>query len=258
MFRLLAILAATTPALLGSVLEGESCGYFTYAPPEPSPAAVVVWNGVGWATTLQPVVLALLALWTPRRLPVLGAGMAALTLVLSGLTFVVPYNGICGLTEGSYLWTAIQVVVLVALLLARRDLVRPVPRVLAIGWTTALLITLVLSQMAHMPASSDPGCYADVTGGWAETWMRLMTAESVGLWTGVAAVGAVLAGYRGAPFLGLVLLVPGLFEPVAWYLSGAGHDCSSVLELFDWPYLIAAALMLAGLAHQPQQERDGH
>ncbi|NJP94183.1 hypothetical protein HCN51_32915 [Nonomuraea sp. FMUSA5-5] len=54
----------------------------------------------------------------------------------------------------------------------------------------------------------------------------------------------MLAGHRAAPFLGLVLLVPALYMPVAWFLSGAGHGCSSTLALFNWPYLVAGLLAL--------------
>ncbi|MFI7135751.1 hypothetical protein ACIBQ1_59610 [Nonomuraea sp. NPDC050153] len=45
--------------------------------------------------------------------------------------------------------------------------------------------------------------------------------------------------------------MPALFQPAAWLLSNAPHNCSSPLELFDWPYLIAGVLALASRARLP-------
>ncbi|MGI5289847.1 hypothetical protein ACQEVF_41805 [Nonomuraea polychroma] len=254
MFRVLAMLAAVTPALLSAVIPGESCGWFAYTPaavdlPGPGPMATVVWDGAGWAMDLLPVALALLALWWPRRFPVLGAAAAATALLLSMLTLAVPYTTPCGPARGEWLLALCPAVVLVACLLARREQPRRPPhRVTAAAWTAVLIITFVRDILATLPLSpgEDLGCMAELKGTWALAQMHLFTAEAVGVWIGVAAVGAVLTGRRAAPAAGLLLLVPALFEPVAQLASSASHTCAGAAGLISLPYLIAAVLGVAG------------
>jgi hypothetical protein len=254
MFRLVATLAAVTPALLSAVIPGQGCGWFAYTPaavelPGPGPLATVVWDGAGWAVDLLPVALAWLALWWPRRFPVLGAAAAATTLLLSALTLAVPYTTPCGPARGEWLFALCPAAVLIACLLARREHPRRPPhRVTAAAWTAVLIITSVREVLATLPLSSgdDIGCMAELKGTWALAHLHFSTAEAVGVWVAVAAVGAVLAGRRAAPAAGLVLLVPALFEPVAQVASSAPHTCAGAAELISLPYLIAAVLGVAG------------
>lgn len=244
MFRLLGALAAVAPALLSALIPGETCGHFGYELPEPGLTETVVWEGAWWAVTLLPVALALLALWVPRRLPVLGAVLAAVALVLTSLRVVVPYNGICGRQQGDWIVPVCTAIVLAALLLSRRERRHAVPWTAASMWSVVLLI--VLARMLTAGSSGDDlGCWATLQGTWALVQMHFFTAEAVGVWVGVAAVGAVLAGKRAAWVLGLVLLVPALYEPMAQVVSSAPHDCSGLLELIAWPYLVAGLLGVA-------------
>ncbi|WP_327588437.1 hypothetical protein OHA25_16465 [Nonomuraea sp. NBC_00507] len=244
MFRLLAILAAAAPAVLSVLIPGESCGYFGYRLPEPGLLETVVWQSASWGMTLLPVALALLALWVPRRFPVLGAFVAIAVFVLTALTIAVPYTSICGQRRGDGLLSACMAVVVIALLLARRERPLSVPRVSAAVWTVVLLIVLGRMLIATMPVSSsdDPFCGAHLRETWALAQMHLYTGEAVGIWVAVAAIGAVLGGSGAALAAGLVLLIPAVFEPVAWFVSSAPHDCSGILELITWPYLVAAVL----------------
>ncbi|RVX41697.1 hypothetical protein EDD27_4262 [Nonomuraea polychroma] len=249
MFRLLAMLAAVTPALLSAVIPGESCGWFAYKVPEPSTLETVVWRSAGWAMDLLPVALALLALWWPRRFPVLGAAAAATALLLSALTLAVPYTTPCGPMRAEWLFALCPAVVLIACLLARREQPhRPPHRVTAAAWTAVLVITFVRGILATLPVSSgeDVGCMAELKDTLALAHLHLFTAEAVGVWVAVAAAGAVLTGRRAAPAAGLLLLVPALFEPVAQLASSAPHTCAGAAELISLPYLIAAVLAVAG------------
>ncbi|GAA2210528.1 hypothetical protein GCM10009850_059870 [Nonomuraea monospora] len=254
MIRLLAILAATAPSLLSILLPAQKyCGWFAYEVASPTPLQAAVWWAAGHAATLLPVVLALLALWVPRWFPPAGAIAAAAASVLSALTLVVPYQTPCGPQHGEWSLTACHVVAVVALLLTRPE--QRVPRLRAAIWSGVVLLVLGRALVRNYFLSGEAGCYADLNDMWALAFYRLDTAEGVYAWVAVAAIGAVFAERRAAPFLGLVLLVPALFEPVAWFLSGAAHNCSSALELFGWPYLIAGVLALlshARLTRQPQ------
>ncbi|MEV0827140.1 hypothetical protein [Nonomuraea rubra] len=115
---------------------------------------------------------------------------------------------------------------------------------------------LALGQtLARTFTGEDLTCWANLTGYWATVQIRLDTAQYLHYWVGVASIGAVLARHRAAPLLGLVLLVPALYMPVAWFLSGVEHSCSSTLALFNWPYLLAGVLALltaTRLTRQPQ------
>ncbi|MBF8186244.1 hypothetical protein ITP53_10900 [Nonomuraea sp. K274] len=215
--------------------------------PEPSLLETVVWDSAAWAVTLLPLVLALLALWVPRWFPVLGAFVATVVLVLTVLTIVVPYTGICGRQQGEWLLSACVAVVVIALLLARRERAHLVPRMTAAIWSVVLIILFGRMVVATMPVSSgdDLGCWMSLQGVWALAQMHLFTVEAVGVWVGVAAVGAVLTGGRAAPVASLMLLIPALFEPVAQVVSSAPHDCSGLLALITWPYLVAAVLGVA-------------
>ncbi|MED7923887.1 hypothetical protein SMD20_06575 [Nonomuraea sp. LP-02] len=84
MFRLLAVLAAVTPAVLASMLPPETCGYFGYQMPEPSALAVVLglWMAVaalgdtlvsGRVATAAAVALLVPALYTPLATVLSGA-----------------------------------------------------------------------------------------------------------------------------------------------------------------------------------------
>jgi hypothetical protein len=246
MFRVLAIVAATAPQLL-SILMLEDCGWFAYEVMEPSPLEVAVWRTAGYASMLLPLVLAFLALWAPRQFPKGGAIFAAVTLALNALTLVVPYTTPCSQKSGEWLVVACHAVAVVALLRTRPGQQLPRPR--AAVWSAVVL--LVLGQALARNYSSDGivGCWAELQGNWALTAYHLDTAEALYIWVGLAAIGAVMAAHPGAPFVGLVLLVPALFHPVAWFLSSAPHDCASTFELFAWPHLIAGVLALLSRAH---------
>lgn len=118
---------------------------------------------------------------------------------------------------------------------------------------------LVLGRALARNYSSDGivGCWAELQGTWALTAYHLDTAEALYIWVCLAAIGAVLAAHPGAPFVGLALLVPALFHPVAWLLSSAPHGCSSTFELFAWPHLIAGALALLSQARLPGRGGPG-
>ncbi|WP_188195166.1 hypothetical protein [Nonomuraea sp. SYSU D8015] len=266
MFRLLAVLAAVTPAVLSLLTPGESCGYFAYTPaahefPGPSVPATVVWTTGGWGADLLPMVLAMLALWAPRRFPVLGASMSAAVLLLGALTIVIPYTSPCGPQSGEWPLLLCYAIAIVACLLDRDDLRnrigfpdrlarvpgRPVRRATALAWTAVLFTAFGLDLAATMPVSSteDLGCHAELKDTWALVQMHLFTAEAVGVWVGVAAIGAVLVRGPAALSAALALLVPALYEPAAQLASSAPHGCSGTLELIAWPYGAAAALGVA-------------
>ncbi|MGI5292646.1 hypothetical protein ACQEVF_56375 [Nonomuraea polychroma] len=273
MFRLLAMLAAVTPAVLSLLIPGESCGYFAYTPlsdelPGPTALATVVWTAGGWGATLLPVVLALLALWLPSRFPVLGASASAAVLVLGVLSILIPYTTPCGQQRGEWLLLLCYAAALTACLLDRKNLVnrigflnhiglldregrrprRPARRATAAAWTAVLFIAFGRDLAATMPISSteDLGCYANLKDTWALVQMHLFTAEAVGVWVGVAAIGAVLVQGPAALSAALTLLIPALYEPVAQLASSAPHNCSGTLELITWPYVVAAALGVVG------------
>ncbi|SDI87287.1 hypothetical protein SAMN05421869_107323 [Nonomuraea jiangxiensis] len=254
MFRALAILAATAPLLL-SILTLESCGYFAYQVMEPSALETAVWQSAGYASTLLPLILAFLALWAPRQFPKVGAICAAVTLALNALTLVIPYTSPCGQRSGEWLVVACHAVAVVALLRTRPGHQLPRPR--AALWSAVVL--LVLGQALARRYFSDVfvGCWADLRGSWAQTAIHLDTAGALYIWVGLAAVGAVLAAHPSAPLVGLALLVPGLFHPVAWFLSSAPHGCSSTLDLFGWPHVIAGALALLSHARLPGRGGPG-
>jgi hypothetical protein len=121
-FRLLALAAASTPALLSVLVPDESCSFFTYAIPERGMLETVVWDAVPWAVWILPVALALL----PRRLLLGGVCLAALALVVTASTMVVPYTGGCGPSRGEWLPPACMAIAMIALLFARRER-RPMP-----------------------------------------------------------------------------------------------------------------------------------
>ncbi|MFK4037854.1 hypothetical protein ACI2LC_18855 [Nonomuraea wenchangensis] len=235
MFRLLAVLAAAVPAVLASVLPGETCGYFGYRMPEPSALAVALYSPAGWGADLLPVALALTGLWLPRRFPVLGAALSGLVLLLGGLTFLVPYVSICGTTQGLGLVTGCAAAATAACLLARLDTgPRRIPAAVTAAWTTVLCLALAGSL-----TEDDRKCFPGLTYEWATWWIRLDSAEMVGLWVAVAALGSVLVSGRGATAAAVALLVPALYTPLATVLSGAAHDCS---DLVGWPYVAAAVI----------------
>ncbi|MEV4018189.1 hypothetical protein AB0J35_47600 [Nonomuraea angiospora] len=246
MFRLLAILAATAPTFL-SILMLRSFGWFGHEPP-PDPLELAIGVAYGYATDYLPVLLAFLALWVPRWLPKVGAIAAAVALVLTVSTLVVSGTGGFGPQFGSIL--ACQAIAVVALLRTRPEQRVPWPR--AIIWSAVVLLALGRTLARNTP-TSDFGCYADMKGTWAPAFYHLDTAHGLYYWVASAAIGAVLSGYRAAPLCGLVLLVPALFQPAAWLLSSAPHNCSSPLELFDWPYLIAGVLALTSRARLPDR-----
>ncbi|MFG1616027.1 hypothetical protein ACGFI3_24965 [Nonomuraea wenchangensis] len=257
MFRLLAMLAAVAPAVLSVLIPGESCGWFAYTPlsealPGPGALQTVVWTLGEWSAKLLPVALALLALWLPRRFAVLGASLSAAVLVLGALTVVIPYPTPCGPQRGEWLLLLCYAAALTACLLDRADRRphRPARRATAAAWTAVLFIAVGLDLAATMPVSStteDLGCYANLEDTWALVQMHLFTAEAAGVWVGVAAVGAVLAPGPAALSAALVLLVPGLYEPVAQLASSsATSNCSGGLELISWSYVAAAALGVVG------------
>ncbi|WP_187415081.1 hypothetical protein [Nonomuraea sp. PA05] len=255
MFRLLAVSAAVTPAVLSVLIPGESCGYFAYTPlsealPRPSALATVVWTLGGWSAELLPVALALLALWLPRRFAVLGASASAAVLVLGALTIVIPYTTLCGSQRGEWPVLLCYAAALTACLLDRADRRprRPARRANAAAWTAVLFIAAGRDLAATMPLSSTEvlGCHAPLEDTWALVQMHLFTAEAVGVWVGVAAIGAVLAPGPAALSAAVVLLVPALYEPVAQLASSAPHDCSGSLELIGWSYVGAAALGAVG------------
>ncbi|MFG6198672.1 hypothetical protein [Nonomuraea sp. JJY05] len=241
MLRALAILAATAP-LLSSILRLESCGWFSYKVMEPGPLEIAVWWSAGYASTLLPLVLAFLALWAPRQFPKVGAIFAAATLALHALTLVVPSTTPCGQKSGEWYVMACYAVAAIALLRTRPGHRLPIPR--AAAWSAVVL--LVLGRALDRNYSSDGivGCWAQLRGTWAQTQIHLDTAEALYIWVCLAAIGAVLAAHASASLVGLVLLVPGLFQPVAWFLSSAAHECSNTLDLFAWPHLVAGALAL--------------
>ncbi|TMR94919.1 hypothetical protein [Nonomuraea basaltis] len=245
MFRALAILAATAPQFL-SILMLEDCGYFAYEVMEPSPLEIVVWRTAGYASTLLPLVLAFLALWAPRKFPKVGAICAAVTLVLNALTLLVPYTIPCGQTSGELLVVACHAVAVMALLRTRPG--HQLPRLRAAVWSAVVLLVLGRALARSYSSTGIVGCWADLKGTWALTAYHLDTAEGLYIWVGLAAIGAVLAPHPSAPFVGLALLVPALFHPVAWFVSSAQHGCSSTFELFAWPHLIAGVLALLSQA----------
>ncbi|MEU6796531.1 hypothetical protein ABZ907_32975 [Nonomuraea wenchangensis] len=235
MFRLLAVLAAVAPAVLASVLPPEMCGYFGYRMPEPSALAVAVYSAAGWGADLLPVALALAGLWLPRRFAVLGVAASGLVLLLGGVTYLVPYVGICGTTQGLGLVTGCAAAATAACLLARLDAgPRRAPAAVAAAWTVVLCLAL-----ARFLMDDDLKCIPDLTDEWASWWIRLDSAEMLGLWVAVAALGAALVSGRGATAAAVALLVPALYTPLATALSGAAHDCS---DLVGWPYVAAAVI----------------
>ncbi|MFE0152343.1 hypothetical protein ACFWY5_34730 [Nonomuraea sp. NPDC059007] len=252
MFRALAILAATAPQFL-SILMLEDCGYFAYEVMEPSPLEIVVWLTAGYASTLLPIVLAFLALWAPRRFPKAGAICAAVTLVLNALTLVLPDTTPCGQKSSVWIVLACHAVAATALLRTRPGPQLPRPR--AAVWSAVVLLVLGRALARNFSSDGIVGCWADLKGTWALTALHLDTAEALYIWVGLAAIGAVLAPHPSAPFVGLALLVPALFHPVAWLLSSAPLDCSSPWGLFGWPHLIAGALAL--LSQVPVPGRGG-
>ncbi|GAA3710875.1 hypothetical protein GCM10022224_090400 [Nonomuraea antimicrobica] len=254
MFRALAVLAAAAPQLL-SIFMLESCGWFAYEVMEPGPLEIAVWRTAGYASLLLPLVLAFLALWTPRRFRTVGTIFAAVTLALNALTLVVPYTTPCGRKSGEWLVVACHAVAVVALLRTRPG--QQVPRPRAAVWSAVVLLVLGRALVRNHSSDGAVGCWADLQGTWAQTMIHLDTAEALYIWVCLAAVGAVLATHRSAPFVGLVLLVPGLFQPIAWVVSDATHGCSSTFELFAWPYLIAGALALLSQARLPGRGDPG-
>ncbi|MGW3349906.1 hypothetical protein ACWDA3_41970 [Nonomuraea rubra] len=251
MLRLLAILAATAPSFLSAFMLVE-CGYFAYEVTQPAPSAVAVWSTARYASELLPIVLAFLALWAPLWFRVGGAIAAAVTLAANALTFAVPYTSPCGTPPALWLPVVCAAAVLAASLLSRPE--PPPPRRQAALWSAVVLLALAQTLARNTP-TSDVGCYADMKGTWALAFYHLDTAHGLYYWVSVAAIGAVLSRHRAAWLCGLVLLVPALFEPAAWLLSDAPHNCSSTLALFNWPYLLAGVLALltaTRLARQPQ------
>ncbi|MET7338522.1 hypothetical protein [Nonomuraea sp. NPDC005650] len=242
MSRLLAILAATAPTFL-SILMLRSFGWFGHEPPQLDPLELAIGVAYGYATDYLPVLLAFLALWTPRWFPKVGAISAAVALALTVSALVVSGTGGFGPQFGFIL--ACQAIAVVALLRTRPEQRVPWPR--AVIWSAVVLIALGRTLVRNTP-TSDFGCYVDMKGTWLLAFFHLDTAHGLYYWVAAAAIGAVLSGYRAAPLCGLVLLVPALFEPAAWLLSNAPHNCSSPLELFDWPYLIAGVLALTSRA----------
>ncbi|MCK2215927.1 hypothetical protein MF672_019305 [Actinomadura sp. ATCC 31491] len=245
MFRVLAVLAAVAPAVLASVLPGESCGYFGYATPEPSALAVLVHSVSAWAARLLPVVLASAWLWLPRRFPVLGAAASGVVLLLGGVTFVVPYTSVCGTTRGVWVTVVTAAVATAACVLARRDAApRPIPPAVAAAWTAVLALVCgrYVSYLLTRDDADAAGCFADLKGAWALWWMRLDDAEAYGLWVGVAALGCVLVTGWAARAAAVALLVPALYVPAATLLSGVSPGCSGLPALVVWPYVAAAAV----------------
>ncbi|MFG3437364.1 hypothetical protein ACGF0J_08980 [Nonomuraea sp. NPDC047897] len=239
MTRHLAILAATAPTFL-SLLMIHSYGGFGYERPQPDPLRLAIGTAHGYATAYLPVLLAFLALWVPRWLPRAGATAAAVALALTVASLAVFGTGGFGPQFGAVL--ACQAVAVVAFLRTRPERRAPWPR--AVIWSAVVLLALVQTLARNTP-SSDVGCYADTKGTWALAFYHLDTAHGLYCWVAAAAIGAVLFAYRAAPLCGLVLLVPALFEPAAWLLSDAPHNCSSALELVDGPYLLAAVLAVS-------------
>ncbi|MEV0620459.1 hypothetical protein AB0I81_44555 [Nonomuraea sp. NPDC050404] len=226
-------------------------GWFAYEPPQPDPLEVAVAMVARYAMDLLPVVLAFLALWAPRRLPKVGAAAAALALVCSALLLTTDWE------TDAWVIMSCHAVTVVALLRTRAE--QGVPRQRAVVWSVVVL--LAVGQTLVRTYAYDSGvlaCWSQLKGTWALAAMHLDTAHFSSYWLSVAAIGAVLAGHRGAPFFGLVLLVPALFHPVAWYLSGSGHTCSSTLALFDWPFLIAGVLALLSHVRRIDQPVEPH
>ncbi|MFI6291236.1 hypothetical protein ACIBEJ_06585 [Nonomuraea sp. NPDC050790] len=252
MFRVLAILAATAPQLLSLFFMLESCGGFFYAMAEPDPLEIAVGRSAGYASTLLPLVLAFLALWAPRQFPKVGAIFAAVTLALNALTLAVPYATPCGQTGGAWLPLVCHAISVVALLRTRPG--QPVPRPRAAMWSAALLLVLSRALVRNHSSDGIVGCWPDLRGTWALAQMHLDTAEALYVWVCVVAIGAVLAVHRIAPFVGLALLVPGLFPLIAWLTSSSEtHGCPSTFDLLPWPHLIAGALALLSRARLPSR-----
>lgn len=239
--RALAILAATAPQL-SSILRLQECGWFAYNVPEPGPLEVAVWWASANASKLLPLVLAFLALWAPRQFPKIGAIFAALTTALNALPLVVPYTGPCGRTSGE--WLVVACYALATVLLLRTRPGHRLPRARAAVWSVVVLLVLGRALARNYSSDGIVGCWAMLQGTWAQIQIHLDLAEALYGWVCVAAAGAVLAAHRSASLVGLVLLVPALFQPVAWLLSAASHDCSSAFALVAWPHLIAGALAL--------------
>ncbi|MEV1000149.1 hypothetical protein [Nonomuraea sp. NPDC050202] len=238
MFRLVAILAATAPNFL-SIFMLQSFGWFAYEPPQPDALESAVAMAHAYATAYLPVVLAFLALWAPRWFATAGTIAAAGTLLATVVNVVVVGTGSFGPQMGIAL--ACEAIAVAALLRARPERRVPWPR--AVIWSAVVLLALVRTLARNTP-SSDPGCWADMKGTWALAFYHLDTAHGLYYWVSLAAIGAVLSQHRAASLCGLALLVPALFQPAAWLLSDAPHNCSSALELFDWPYLVAGVLAL--------------
>ncbi|MFG3437365.1 hypothetical protein ACGF0J_08985 [Nonomuraea sp. NPDC047897] len=248
MFRLLAILAAAAPSVLLSLHSGVSCGWAPAAWPEPAPLRAAIWDAALWTVPALPAVLALLAVWAPRRFPVLGAITAAVSLAINASTLVIPHPSPCGPQLAPWMPLLCQAVVVVALLSARGERQAALPRLRALCWTGVVLIPFAGTTSAVLISTrsgSLPGCSAQLAGPWAEAADYLSRATDAGIPISMAAIGAVLGGRVTGSVLAVVLLVPALFEPVAQLVTSAPHDCSTVLGLVGWPYLVAAAPALA-------------
>ncbi|MET7337859.1 hypothetical protein [Nonomuraea sp. NPDC005650] len=248
MFRLLAILAAAAPSLLLSLHPGIFCGWAPATWPEPTPLRTAIWDAALWTVLVLPAVLALLAIWAPRRFPLLGALAATVSLAINAPTLVIPYTNPCGPQLSPWMSLSCQAVVVVALLLARGERRAPMPRLQTVCWTGVVLIPLartVLAVLISTYSGSLPGCFAQLEGPWAEVSDHLSRATGTGIPISLAAIGAVLGGGVVGPVLTVVLLVAALFEPIAQLATSAPHNCSTVLGLVGWPHLAAAGLALA-------------
>ncbi|MET9240765.1 hypothetical protein [Nonomuraea sp. NPDC003709] len=248
MFRLLAILAAAAPSLLYSLHPGTFCGWAPATWPEPTPLRAAIWDAALWTVPVLPAVLALLAIWAPRRFPVLGAITATVSLAINAPTLVIPYTTPCGPQFSPWMSLSCQAVVVVALLLARGERRAPMPRLRAVCWTGIVLIPfarIALAVLISTYSGSLPGCFAQLEGPWGEVADHLSRATGSGILVSMAAIGAVLGGGLAGPVLTVVLLVFALFEPIAQLATSAPHDCSTVLGLVGWPHLVAAGLALA-------------
>ncbi|MFI7135750.1 hypothetical protein ACIBQ1_59605 [Nonomuraea sp. NPDC050153] len=254
MFRLLAILAAATPSLLLFLHPGTFCGWAPATWPEPTPLRAAIWDAALWTVPVLPAVLALLAIWAPRRFPVLGAIAAAVSLAINAPTLVIPYTNPCGPQLSPWMSLSCQAAVVVALLPARGERRAPMPRPRAVCWTGIVLIPFARTALAALISTCSgglPGCFAQLEGPWAEVSDHLSRAVGAGILISMAAIGAVLGGGVVGPVLAVVLLFSAFFEVIAQLATSAPHDCS-VLGLVGWPQLVAAGLALAITVRWPR------
>ncbi|MEU8107476.1 hypothetical protein ACWGH8_38825 [Nonomuraea muscovyensis] len=153
MFRLLAILAAAAPSFLLSLHPGTFCGWAPATWPEPTPLRAAIWDSALWTVPVLPAALALLAIWAPRRFPVLGAITAAVSLAINAPTLVIPYTTPCGPQLAPWMSLVCQAVVVVALLLARGERRAPLSRLRAACWTGIVLILFARIALAVLIAT---------------------------------------------------------------------------------------------------------